>query len=201
MADPPSWISTAGKAAAKYLRVYPLRQLALGAVLFVPLHVFIRLALAALGSEQTLVELAGGWGIQVMAAGLALMVAFFWTAFGTRNASKARQERRMQVREKAKTEREAARERWRAVIRGLSEGDKLILRRFVDQRRIQFEGRVVSRAGDDDNDALQRIEALGIFSRYWPYSRLEDAVFDLLLSEPALVGSGAQPTMRVRASA
>ncbi|MEG3791063.1 hypothetical protein V1318_13115 [Lysobacter sp. CCNWLW3] len=199
MADPPSWITTAGKAAAKYLRAYPLRQLALAAVLFVPFHVVIRLALAVLGTEQALVELAGGWGIQVMAAGLALVTAFFWIALGTRGASNAKRKARANAREKAKAEREVQRERWRAVVRGLNEGDKVILRRFVDQRRIQFEGRDLV-PGDEDTDALQRIQALGIFGMYWPYSRLEDAVFDLLLAEPALVGSNAQPTQRIRAN-
>lgn len=199
MTDPPSWISTAGKAAAKYMRAHPLRQLALGASLFVPLHLFIRLALAALGTEQTLVELAGSWGLQVMAAGLALVAAFFWTALGARKASKIRRAKRKQAREQAKIKQEAQRECWRTVISGLPLGDKVILRQFIDHRRIQFEGRALSPADDKDNDALQRMEALGIFIRHWPYARLEDAIFELLLSEPALVGSDAQAIMRIRA--
>lgn len=93
------------------------------------------------------------------------------------------------------------RERWRGVIRGLREGDQVILRKFVDQRRIQFESRTLVARDDDEHDALQRIQSLGIFDRYWPYSHLNSAVFDLLLAEPILVGSDAPPTERIRAGA
>lgn len=190
-----SWLSTALRALARYARAYPLQQIALAAALFPLLAILIRIPLAETSSEQLIIDTVGGWGINLMAGGLSYLIATAWHTSRNSRAAKVRRSKKAEARNEVMRRQEKQREQWRHVIRGLCEADKILLREFIDHRRRQFEGREL---GDRDSEDLQRLHSLGIFEMWWPYSTLSVDVFDLLLAEPNLIGSSAQPTARIK---
>lgn len=196
---------------ARFARAHPLLQILTGASLWAPICVLLQLTLEFTGYAHPVSSVTGGWGVRITAIGLAGLMGFVVVGFATwrrrrrfrANLVKARSDRVNREKQLAKEKREeglAEDARMLGItetsIADMTEVMRSVLRRFVDGQRMSIE----FTADPDTLDAIERLEGLGWISAHVEYRGariwMSEDTFALLLRNPALVASNANPTRR-----
>lgn len=180
------------KGVLRFFRRQPLLQVAIAATLWVPLTLLLRLIASMFDAEVLIGDAVAPWAFQAGSAGLAYLAASTFVTLSNRAKSIGRRKERARLREEAKSRKQAEREarfnQVRDAINALEDGDRELLRFFVDYKTTSLPMRALKK----NADAIATFEGL---NWVWQGSGmdadlyLKEYIYNLLLEHPSLVGS------------
>lgn len=194
---------------ARFARAHPLAQLVTAAALWTPLCVGLALILEWSGYSYPVEYVTGGWGVRIMAAGLAGLLGFWLVSIRVRQKRRGFRSNRetaaaKRVESKAAATQAELDSRLAAASQRLQEAEgaiglmddsmRNVLRRFVDERRkyIDYPKHRSPEA------SVSQLEALGWVTAHISSETtsawVDEEVFTFLLAHPELVGSTAAAT-------
>ncbi len=191
IAAPAKWL-------ADKLKLYPLKQLAVAASVWLPIGVALEWGIAALGWDRIVAEVAFGYGGVVTATGLSLLFGLVSTWLSVKLIRSSRRKARQRLREaSAEAKRQASQDLFRRrsdSISHLSPQAVEVLKWCVENRRSTYE----FRDGSPGERASREIADCRWAHYHEPqygdsWISIMGPQFNFLLENPRCVGSTASP--------
>lgn len=197
LAGPLRWL-------ADKLKLYPIKQLAVAASVWLGVKAALDYAANASGYRPKIDELGHGWGITVTSVGFSLLFGLISTRMTVKLVRNRQRKARERLRERSKAIRLEAKNdlyRRRADSLGRLSPDAIeVLRSCVKRRRSTFDfaeySNVSSQVGREIADCGWATYQSRIGGPGWV--RINDDPFNFLLEHPETVGSAAAPISTAR---